>query len=565
MPAKKDISQLGTKELIALEYTRCETDPVYFINKYVYIQAEEGRMLFSTFDFQTKLVNLFKTDKYKRISILKSRQIGITTVCAAYALWYILFHGDKKIMCLAPTQEKAKIILDKVQFAYDELPSWLKRKFPYTKNNELSLVLENGSSIQAASGDSKSARGFTAHILFLDEAAYIDNAEELWGGAQSTLDTTDGMAVILSTPNGVGGWFYKKHTEAREKTPRDEYERKKMFVPVELPWTVHPKRDQRWRDHQTDELGERLARQECDCNFAASGDTVISPEVIEWYDKTHKRPPIEMRGPLSNIWIFKYPEPGRSYALICDVARGDGTDYSTIDVYDIHSCEQVAEYKGQPDTDDFPSIILQLGYEYNEGLVVIERESIGWAVVKDAVSAKYLNLYYSPKEGMVMDAETYLQRNYDNDTSKMVPGFSTNVKFRPLVINSFIQMVEKKVLIVHSERSINEWRTFIWFPNGKAKAQKGSNDDLTVIKGIFGFLRDTAIRFSMEGKKATAAMLDNIVMRRGSMNNTIQPSTIIGNEYKRPTDDPQPRIIKPKVDPFKFKVGNREEDCSWLI
>jgi hypothetical protein len=564
MPTKPT-PQFTAKQLIEIEYHRCETDPVYFINKYVYIQAEDGRMLFSTFDFQSKLVNLFKTDKYKRISILKSRQIGITTLCAAYALWYILFHADKSIMCLAPTQEKAKIILNKVKFGYENLPSWIRKRHPFSKKNELSFTLKNGSSIAAASGDSDSARGFTAHILFLDEAAFIDNAEDLWGSAQATLDTTDGMAVILSTPNGVGGWFWKKHTEAKEKTPQDEYERKKMFIPVELPWTVHPKRDQRWRDYQTSELGERLAKQECDCNFAASGDTVISPDIIEWYDKTHKCSPIEMRGPLADIWIFKYPVPGSAYALICDVARGDGSDYSTVDIYDIYSCEQVAEYKGQPDTDDFPKIILQLGYEYNEGLVVIERESIGWAVVKDAVSSKYQNLYYSPKEGMVMDAETYLQRNYDNDISKMVPGFSTNVKYRPLVINSFVNMVEKKVLIVHSERSINEWRSFIWGKDGKARAQKGSNDDLTIPKGIFGFLRDTAIRFSQEGKTISNAMLSNFVMKTGSTNNNTIPSNIVSNTHRRSSDDIEPKIIKPKVNPYIMRIGNRQEDCSWLI
>jgi phage FluMu gp28-like protein len=194
-------------------------------------------MLFTPYLFQEKL--LYLLNKHDRTLILKSRQLGITTLTAAYALWLMLFKKDQSILALAPTQEKARNIVDKVRFAYSQLPSWLK--IASLEDNKLSLILENGSKIKAASGASESARGYTANVLILDEAAFIENAEDLWGSAQQTL-ATGGRAIVLSTPNGIGQWFHQQWVGAESE--------ENNFIPVRLPWSVHPSRNQKWRDDQ---------------------------------------------------------------------------------------------------------------------------------------------------------------------------------------------------------------------------------------------------------------------------------------------------------------------------
>ena len=131
---------VSLKEIIRDEYIKCAKDPVYFLKKYVFIQTSDGRMLFNPYVFQDKL--LFLLNKHDRTIILKSRQLGITTLCAAYALWLMIFQKDQSILALAPTQEKARNIVDKVRFAYAELPSWLK--VPSSEDNKLSLILSNG-------------------------------------------------------------------------------------------------------------------------------------------------------------------------------------------------------------------------------------------------------------------------------------------------------------------------------------------------------------------------------------------------------------------------------------
>ena len=190
--------KLDYRQIAKLEYEKCAKSPEYFITKYVYIQMTNGgRGKFILYEFQKKLLHLLHTRD--RLIILKSRQLGITTLSAAYALWLMIFRRDQSILALAPDQEKARNILDKIHFAYDELPGWLLKLAgaESVEKAKLRITLANGSKAVAASGASKSARGKTASFLVLDEAAFIENAEELWGSAQQTL-STGGSAIMLS-------------------------------------------------------------------------------------------------------------------------------------------------------------------------------------------------------------------------------------------------------------------------------------------------------------------------------------------------------------------------------
>jgi phage FluMu gp28-like protein len=195
------------------------------MRKYYMIQhPQKGRMLFNLYPFQESVLKVFTGDK--NVIINKSRQLGISTLVSAYALWLMVFHKDKNVLVIATKQETAKNMVTKVRFAYDNLPTWLK--IGTTEDNRLSLRLTNGSQIKAVSGASDSARSEAVSLLAMDEAAFIDNAEELFGSAQQTL-ATGGKCIALSTPNGVGNWFHKSYTKAQKK--------ENSFVPVSLPWT----------------------------------------------------------------------------------------------------------------------------------------------------------------------------------------------------------------------------------------------------------------------------------------------------------------------------------------
>ena len=112
------------KQVIQKEYKKCILDPVYFMKKYCTIQhPKDGKIKFNLYDYQEKCLTEFTKSRYN--IILKSRQLGISTLSAGYALWMILFHADKNVLVIATGKDVAKNLVTKVRVMYDGLPSWL--------------------------------------------------------------------------------------------------------------------------------------------------------------------------------------------------------------------------------------------------------------------------------------------------------------------------------------------------------------------------------------------------------------------------------------------------------
>ena len=517
------------KEIIKEEYIKCAQDPAHFMRKYCNIQhPQRGRVIFNLYPFQAKVLSLWKENPYSLI--LKSRQLGISTLAAGYSLWLMLFHKDKNILCIATKQETAKNMVTKTKFMFDNLPSWLK--IPAEENNKLALKLNNGSQIKATSAASDAGRSEAVSLLIIDEAAFIEGIEPIWASAQQTL-ATGGGAIVLSTPFGTGNWFHKTWVKAEAL--------ENSFLPIKLPWYVHPERNQTWRDKQDIELGDpRLAAQECDCDFTTSGDVVYYPEHLEYMTSTHVIEPMERRGVDKNLWIWESPDYTRNYLVVADVARGDGKDFSAFHVFDLETNAQVAEFKSQLSPKEFGYMLVGIATEYNEALLVVENASIGWATLDSIQERNYRNLYYSPKSDTVT-SDSYFSR-YE-DTSKMTPGFTMSLKSRPLVINKGREYLGDHSVIIRSKRLIEEMKIFIW-RNGKAEAQSGYNDDLVMCYNTAMYVRDTALKQRSQGIELTKATLNNIQ----------RPSQYQGAYFATGTDNP-----------YSMDIGGKQEDISWLI
>ncbi len=191
------------KQIIRDEYMKCAQDPAHFMKKYCYIQhPTRGRIPFNLYPFQEKVLRLWRDNPYD--IVLKSRQLGISTLVAGYSLWLMIFQKDKNVLCIATKQDTAKNMVTKVKFMFENLPSWLK--IPAEENNKLTLRLNNGSQVKAVSAAGDAGRSEAVSLLIIDEAAFIDGVEEIWASAQQTL-ATGGGAIVLSTPYGTGNWF----------------------------------------------------------------------------------------------------------------------------------------------------------------------------------------------------------------------------------------------------------------------------------------------------------------------------------------------------------------------
>lgn len=521
------------KRVIRQEYLKCASDPVHFMKKYCFIQhPQRGRIQFSLYPFQEKVLTLFQDNPYS--IILKSRQLGISTLTAGFSLWLMIFHKDKNILCIATKQETAKNMVTKVKFMYENLPSWLK--VDAAENNKLTLRLTNGSQIKATSASSDAGRSEAVSLLLIDEAAFIDNIGEIWASAQQTL-ATGGGCIALSTPYGTGNWFHQTWVRAENK--------ENQFLPIKLPWFVHPERDESWRRTQDELLGDpRIAAQECDCNFSTSGEVVFYPEYIEYYEKTFIKDPLERRGADRNLWIWEPCDYSRTYMVIADVARGDGKDNSAFHIIDVENSVQVGEYKGQLGTKEYGHLLVGIATEYNNALLVIENNSIGWSTIQTVIDRGYDNLYYSPRGGEVR-ADSYFDRYMD--TSKMVAGFTMSSRTRPMVIGKFQEYISDKGVTFYSKRLLEEMKTFIW-KNGRPEAQSGYNDDLVMSFGVAMYMRDTAFKYRQQGVDLTKSMLNGIATNNTNYSGVYTPGGQNENPWK--IDNP---------------YSGGEEDIRWLL
>jgi len=519
------------KQALRQEYIKCGEDPSYFIRKYCVIQHPiRGKIPFELYPFQVDTLKEVLNHKYN--IILKARQLGISTLTAAYSLWLMTFRNDKNILVLATKQDTAKNLVTKIRVMHSNLPGWLRQTC--IEDNKLSLRYKNGSQVKAVSSSEDSGRSEALSLLVLDEAAFIDKIDTIWAAAQQTL-STGGQCIALSTPNGVGNWFHRTWVGAEEND--------NGFYPIKLHWTVHPERDKSYRAAQDKLLGPGLAAQECDCDFLTSGQMVVDGSILQEYKDNQCREPMMKQGIDSNVWIWEAPDYNKNYIMSADVSRGDGSDYSAFHILDVESMEQVAEYRGKISTKDFGNLCVNVATEFNDALLVVENNNIGWATIQQVIDRGYQNLFYSSQDLQYVDVEHQITNKFRAQDRNLKPGFSMTMKTRPLVIAKLEEYFREKAVIVHSNRLIDELFVFI-YNNNKAQAMSGYNDDLVMSYGIALWVRDTALRLRAEG----------IELSKKTMSNFSTPNQLMYTPGG-------------KEDAWRIEIGpNKEnEDIKWLL
>lgn len=284
----------------------------------------------------------------------------------------------------------------------------------------------------------------------------------------------------------------------------------------------------------------------CDASFVSSGNTVIDPELLQFYRDSFCQPPVEKTGFDGNLWKWEYPDYTKSYMVIADVARGDGPDNSACHVIEVESATQVAEYRGKIGTKEFGNFLVSLATDYNEALLVVENANIGWAVLQQIIDREYKNTFYMSKDLKYVDTSQQMNNRYRAQDKGMVAGFSTTLKTRPLIISKLDTYFREKSVTIRSTRTIDELDVFIW-NNNKAEAMRGYNDDLVMSLSIGLWVRDTALRLRQEGIDLTLQALDGI--STATVESGFYGGSSMANEDTG----------------WTMNVNGESEDLTWLI
>jgi hypothetical protein len=435
-------------------WRKCAADPVYFFEHYWKIQhPEKGAILFELFDAQKRAMATFMDERY--VVTLKARQIGWTTLVAAYAFWLAYFHPDRLIIFLSKGEREASAILQKVQFGFTRLPDWMKVRGPRTLRDNMSQIeFANGSSIESLPSKSDPARGRSCYLVVVDEWAFLENPDEAWASIEPIADV-GGRVIGLSTANGWGNFFHKLYT--------DSVGGKNQFAHIFEPWDARDDRDADWYNAKVASLPEWQLHQEYPRNaaeaFLKSGNPFFD---VEQLAKLPTREPqrgflqsvdfvtfIEQDGGL--LSLYEYPIPENTYVIGADTAEGlEHGDYCSAHVIHWRTHEVVAHWHGHIPPAEFAEVLADLGRFYNLALIGPENNHHGLTVcqyLKDKY--RYPNLFYTK----VTDEKTR------RSTNKM--GWSTTKKSRPEMLDGLDEALREQSLVLWDAPTIGELMGFV--------------------------------------------------------------------------------------------------------
>ena len=454
------------------------SDPVngyqYFAQHFFYIQHPvKGKMLFEPFEYQERLLQSYHDFRFN-INMLP-RQSGKTTCASAYLLWFAMFHPDQTILVAAHKYTGSQEIMQRIRYGYELCPDYIRSGV--VSYNKGSIDFDNGSRIVSATTTGNTGRGMSISLLYCDEFAFVQPniATEFWTSISPTL-ATGGRAIITSTPNSDEDEFAVIWKESQNQF--DEYGDVRTdglgmngFHGFRAEWHEHPDRDDEWKRVEMGRIGEERFRREYGCEFLVYDETLINS--IKLSEMTGKEPITKM----GQVRWYKKPSPEHLYIAALDPSLGTGGDYGAIQVFEMPSMQQVAEW--------------QHNVTPIQQQVKIFRDMLKY--IQDEIGAEnYNNIYWSVENNTVGEAALVVIADLGEETfpgmfvseplrkghiRKFRKGFNTTFGTKISACSRLKFLIEEEKMKIYSRALISELKSFI-AAGTTYKAKTGQHDDL---------------------------------------------------------------------------------------
>ena len=380
-----------------------------------------------------------------------------TETTAAYAYWFAIFHEEKNVLVASNKQRGAADIMNRIRSMYEHTPDFLRPGAPFY--NRGSIEFDNGSRIWSEATTESTGRGKSIALFIGDELAHVKTKiqNEMWPSLFLTI-STGGSCVIMSTPNGDSDLFANLWRGAVSNT--------NGFVPIEVKVDEVPGRDEVWQKMMSSKIGEIKFRQEFCNEFLSSEALLINSLVLSRL--TGATPAFIDKG----FYFWKDPAPEKTYIVGVDVAEGTQQDFSTIQVVELDTFTQIAEFRSN--TVKEHQLYEAIKYVITKLLSYTgpggKRATVYWSFENNSAGAALGALYYNdekfPDAELISGAEGKL-------------GMRTVNKTKVEACRMLKKLVEqiKNGLNINSKMLIFELKNFIATGAGY-NAKHGATDDL---------------------------------------------------------------------------------------
>jgi hypothetical protein len=432
----------------------------YFCETYWHIKhPEKGRIRFELREAQLETIRVWMGERYS--IVLKARQIGFSTLAAAYSFWLCFFGSDRFVVMLSRTEREAIKLLAKAKYGYKALPQWFKSRGPdLTSDNQTKMTFSNESAIESLPSGNDPARGESVYLVIVDEWAFLPNAEEAWASIEPIADV-GGRVIGLSTANGSGDFFHQMWLGANIGLNN--------FKPIFWSWEAGD-RDEAWYEVKRRQMPDWQLHQEyprtAEEAFIKSGNPVFdidrlvgieteSPTRLAVYVRDKKDTDL-LEGRDGEFAVWDFPSPDGVYVIGADVAEGLAHgDYSCFHVMDAREQAVVATWHGHVDPDVFGVVLAEIGWKYNGALVAVENNNHGLTTLKSMQRYGYKNLYRQRRMAQRVSQPTEIL------------GWRTTSASKPLAIDELAAAIRDGDITLRCERTITELKSFVRATNGR--------------------------------------------------------------------------------------------------
>lgn len=504
------------------ERARRELDPLYFIEKHLWILGIDGtRIPFKLNEVQLAIyqtiTDCWQNKKPVRIVLLKPRRFGVSTLTLALALHTSIYAPGAESIIESHDLKSANYLFSILQgmFYYLDVPE--KPKTQQNADGILSFRYPHGAKITVETGRKKeSGRAFQLKVFHGSEVAFWENPDSVMLGVESALSDVDlnSISLLESTANGVGNWFYKRY-QAAKKNKAGDY--KALF----FPWFALPDRRRDPGPLTEDDLGHRerqiydqhgldlaqmawyrwVLEQKCNGDedlraqeyptddeeaFLASGKCRFRPVVLgslpvsDGYSEGVIVHTVNTEGKIKDIKfvrtdegpirVWERPQPSTPYVIGVDVADGIGQNASAAVVLNAATGMQAAELYGQFEPDnEMGELVFLLGQWYNIALLGVEVPGPGISTISRLSQMNY------PTSRMI---HHFTSANYKGTNRLLKLGWRATEISKTLAVNALVSGLTSGEIGVRSARLKEQMKTYVRKDSGKYEAQSGEFDDL---------------------------------------------------------------------------------------
>jgi hypothetical protein len=496
---------------IMMEKKMFEDDPVALLKlSYLKIKTKEGDLVnFELNSSQKRIVEAIQNQRRLglpvRIVILKSRQMGTSTLSEAIIYAFCSLRGVSQGLVLADDEEGASDIFKMNETFWGEMHKDHPHLTPQkTRSDEKRMEFyATKSAIRIETARNKRAgRKYTYRYAHLTEVAFYPALKDLLAGLLPSIpDQPETILILETTANGLGDFhqFWQEKKKAYE-------EGRTEWIPIFLPWSEHEEYERpflnekvrehflgtlsndeklimkvhhltveqmNWRRHQIQDvyngdqekfeveypLSDREAFKSTSRRIFPDRLTepqrvhvVVRPKFRGEMEMVHRRPS-PLADPQGFLKIYKEAQPEWQYVIGVDSCESAlSHDEACAQVLSRTTWEQVAHLHGHVAPDDLARKLFSLGMYYNMALVCPERNGPGAVTVQQLAELGYPNICRTPKS-IITDGGKWLE------TEEF--GFHTNVKTKPQIIDKLSTSLRDLLLVLHDEKTVDQLSTFV--------------------------------------------------------------------------------------------------------